>query len=365
MAFTKRALFLFPTDQMGGAERVTLTLAEAALHSNIFDEVICFILCRPTSGTLNELATDTRVRLIYTNARSEKSGILQLLRILAKTNYHLVFSSHTHLNAATSLMRGLGILRTVRLVTRESTMIFERDLGWYGQLVRPVYRLYGKQDLIVCQTERMAASLALHTSGRFAALTITIPNPVDLCRVAAARSLSSDNLAGIPPAARKIAWCGRLSPVKSPLLAVNTLAALHQLGQYDSHLVMIGDGPMRAEILAHATILGLAEHLTLTGRHPAPAALMQHCQAGLMTSDIEGFPNVILEMLAAGLPAVISTDCAGGLVEIPGVHVIKPGTPETLATALAAIFIRHEPNPGLIDYLEARSPTDYLARLLQ
>jgi glycosyltransferase involved in cell wall biosynthesis len=364
MALTKRALFLFPTDKMGGAERVTLAVADACLSSGDFNEITCFVLTSPRSRTLNAIATDPRVRLIYTGARSEKGGLMQLLRVLAKTDYQLVFSSHTHLNAAASLMRGLGVLRTERLVTRESTMIFERELGWRTQLIRRLYLLYGKQDLIVCQTERMAASLTLHTGGRFAARTITIPNPIDLHGVAAARSVLSNELAAIPATARKIVWCGRLSPVKSPLRAVDALAALHRLGYVDSHLVMIGDGPMRAEILTHANSLGLADHITLTGHHLAPAALMQHCQAGLMTSDIEGFPNVILEMLAAGLPAVVSTDCAGGLTEIPGVHVTQTGTPETLAATLAAVLSQHESNHQLVEFFAQRSPATFYKKLM-
>lgn len=367
MSFIRQAIFLFPTDQMGGAERVTRMLAGAALHSGNFDKVTCFVLSRASRGTLNSLATDPRLKLVYTEARSEIRGLPKLIRTLTSERYQLVFSSHAHLNAAASLLRGLGILQTKRLVTRESTMIFERDLGWRGQIIRQLYKFYGKQDLIICQTKRMAESFAVNTSGKFATRTITIPNPIDLDTVAAARTLPSEQLISIPKAAYKIVWCGRLSPVKFPLRAIDTLAVLHHSGRTNVHLVMIGDGPLRSEIIAYAQALKLSRHVTLTGYHSAPAALMQHCHVGLMTSDIEGFPNVILEMLAAGVSAVITTDCAGDLNEIPGVYIARSSTPAALAETLIPLLVarKQHQGEGIVNFLLERSPENFLRKLLE
>ena len=125
----KRALFLFPTDVMGGAENVTRMLAEAALKSDLFDEVICFVLSQEDHKTLTYLTEDSRTQLIHTGAKSEKGSLHKLFRILTKHQYDLVFSSHTHVNSAASLMRKLKLLKTEKLVSRESTMIFERKMG--------------------------------------------------------------------------------------------------------------------------------------------------------------------------------------------------------------------------------------------
>jgi glycosyltransferase involved in cell wall biosynthesis len=360
----RRALFLFPTDQMGGAERVTRMLAEAALKSDRFDEVTCFVLARPPRGTLDALATHPRARVIHTCARKEFLGIPKLLRLLASKHFELVFSSHTHLNAFASLARRIGLLRTRRLVTRESTLIFERKMGWLGSVILSLYRFYGAQDLIVCQTQRMAASLAHHTQHRFDTITKTLANPIDLPAIASARLLPAPQLDHIPNTAFKIVWCGRLSSVKSPLRAIETLEELHKAGKTDAHLVMIGDGPMRDQIASHAEKLGIASHLTLVGHHPAPAALMQHCQVGLMTSDVEGFPNVILEMLAAGVPWVVTTDCAGGLNEIPSIAIEGSFTARSLAQKIKAKanFAHSTQNTALP--LANLSPEDYLRRLL-
>jgi glycosyltransferase involved in cell wall biosynthesis len=360
----RRALFLFPTDRMGGAERVTRMLAEAALKSDRFDEVTCFVLARQPQGTLDALATHPRARVIHTRTRKEFLGIPKLLRLFASEHFELVFSSHTHLNACASFARRLGLLRTRRLVARESTLIFERRMGWRGSVIRSLYRFYGSQDLIVCQTQRMAASLAHHTKHRFDLVTTILANPVDLPAIANARLLPTPQLDHIPNTAFKIVWCGRLSSVKSPLRAIETLEELHRAGKTDAHLVMIGDGPMRDQIASHAKKLGIASHLTLVGRHPTPAALMQHCQMGLMTSDVEGFPNVILEMLAAGVPWVVTTDCAGGLNEIPSITIANSFTPESLAQTIKANANSERPTQNVTTYLANLCPEDYLRRLI-
>lgn len=360
-----RALFLFPTDVMGGAENVTRMVAEATLNCGDFDEVICFVLSGERHGTLDYLEKEFgHARLIYTGARNEQRGVFKLFRLLSKHSYDLVFSSHTHTNAAASLMRRIGLLKTQRLVTRESTMIFERDLGLRGHIIRSLYWLYGAQDLIICQTQRMQQSLSANTRNRFANMTRTLPNPVDIDAIG--KAVDSGEGEFEPPSnQRLIAWCGRLSEVKSPLRAVDVLAELHSRGMTDIHLVMMGDGPLYNKIKDHAASQRVTDHITLTGRVSKPATIMKHCELGLMTSDTEGFPNVILEMLASGIRAVVTTDCAGGLKGIPGVHVSAEKTARSLAGDLAAQLKQRESDPSIAGYLENRSPRRFLQELLQ
>lgn len=358
----KIALFLFPTDRLGGAERVTKMLAHAAAESRRFDEVVCFVLSKESTGTLDQLAAEGNVKLIYACAKSELRGIPSLLKQCAGESYALVFSSHGHMNAAASLFRKTGLLRTARLVARESTLIFERDLGWKGWLVKLLYRFYGGQDLIVCQTKRMAKSLAKNMRGRFDEITEVIPNPIDLesINVSMTQGVFEENW--IPLGSYSIGWCGRLSEVKSPLRALETLAALRQRGGADFHLVMIGDGPLRAEVEQCVKELGLEEKVTLTGYHSDPPAVLKHCQLGLMTSNIEGFPNVILEMLASGVKNVVSTNCAGGLKSIPGVFVSDSAAPDDLATMIEDAR-RSGSCDGIADFLRERDPHAFLRRI--
>jgi glycosyltransferase involved in cell wall biosynthesis len=359
----KKALIVFPHDAMGGAERVTRTVAYAALQSGRFDEVTCFVLSRGNTGTLEQLSKLPGARMVYSGARRMARGLPGLVRVCRQARYDFTFCSFADINAILCLFRGLGILKTRRLVTRESTMMFERDFGWKTPIARLLYRAYGRQDLIVCQTARMAASLTKNTDGRFREITAVIPNPLDFDAVQALCAPGDNTLDQIPAARRKIVWCGRLVPVKAPLRAVETLAELHGAGLDDTHLVMIGEGPMRAEVEALAERLDLSAHLTLTGFHRLPVTLMRACRAGLVTSEIEGFPNVILEMLFAGVPGVASTDCAGGLAEIPGLVLSDEKTATSLARAVVEVLSLEKPAPQTAPHIASRRPESFFSRL--
>ena len=357
-----RALFLFPTDRMGGAEQLTRMIIRESALGKEFDHIDCFVLSRSRTGTLDELSALRNVTLHYTGARNERRGLIALISILSRQRYDFVFSSHAHLNALCCLLRRLAILRTGRLVTRESTLIFERDFGARGVLIRALYRFYGTQDMIICQTERMQRSLDKHTNGRLATKTFVISNPVDLDRIAMTKHEPTNILAHIPATATKIAWCGRLISIKAPVRAIETLRALHDRGLSKTHLVMIGDGPLAAEVRNSIRRLGLDGHVTLCGFQSNPAAIMARCELGLLTSDTEGFPNVILEMLAAGVSGVVTTNCAGGLNDIPGVWVTDGSSATTLANTI--IRVRGMPRPSVLPaFLESRSPRYFAGQI--
>ncbi len=243
-------------------------------------------------------------------------------------------------------------------------MIFERDLGFRGIIARKLYTFYGAQDLIICQTERMLNSLNKNTKNRLASLVAHIPNPIDKTAISKAMNCKAEALPSLSNGARLIGWCGRLDPVKSPLKAIDTLDKLANKSGNQVHLVMIGEGQMRQDILSYAKKLGLSSQLTLTGRVAEPATILRHCNAGLMTSNVEGFPNVILEMLAAGIPRVVTTNCAGDLGNIPGVIISKDMTADSLSSNLIEALEQIRPHDKIDRFLQERNPGSFFQKIL-
>lgn len=356
-------LFLFPTDRLGGAERVTKTTISSFLEIDRFDLIICFVLAKKSSGTLDDLARNNKVQLVYTNAKSEIFGVPKLVSLINKYNFEFVFSSHSHLNGFSSLCRFLGLLKTNRLVARESTQTFERDFGWKGFIFRSMYLMYGAQDLIICQTSRMLESFNRNTSNRHASITKTLPNPIDIRTF----NLTRQSPAELPifcNASILIVWCGRMVEVKNPELAITTLHQLNKKSNNRYHLIMIGDGPLRAKVEARIQSLKLERDVTLLGYLSSPLNVMKQCKVGIITSKTEGFPNVLLEMLASGVSYVVSTDCAGDMHNVPSVYLTGTQSSEALSTLIIESSHKTRSDESVEAYFQKRTPISFIRELL-
>jgi glycosyltransferase involved in cell wall biosynthesis len=353
-----RALFVLPKDKLGGAERVCATLAQAAARSGDFSGVDLYVLSRPPSGSLDEIGATPGLSIIYSGAKREASGLAPLARFLRGRSYALAFSTHIHLNAYLCLLRRTGVLTTDRLVTREAAPVdaFGRN-GLPGSF-RMGLLLYGNQDLIICQTNRMADALRQQTRNRLTEKTQVLRNFVDLERIENQRAGPAPVLDLIPKDALRIVWCGHLREEKRPERAVQALAELHRRGMPRAHLLMIGGGPMRAIVEQEISRLGVQAAVTLCGFQANPIALMAQCEIGLLTSDLEGFPNVILEMIAAGVRTVVTTNCAGDLDDLPNVSVCDSTDPGALAQAIIAAH-HHFPSPVRPERLMQQSVPRY------
>ncbi len=103
---------------------------------------------------------------------------------------------------------------------------------------------------------------------------------------------------------------GRLMPVKNHAWSMKIAVALRDAGE-DFQMVYVGTGPERLTIEAEVKALHLGEHIKLLGIREDIAELMAAADVMLMPSLHEGFPVVLVEAQAAGLPAVISSAISG------------------------------------------------------
>ncbi|HTR23289.1 MAG TPA: glycosyltransferase [Terriglobales bacterium] len=71
-----------------------------------------------------------------------------------------------------------------------------------------------------------------------------------------------------------------------------------------AEFLLVGDGPLRAEIEQHTADLGLSQQVIFLGDRRDIAAILASSDISVLTSDSEGLSNVILESMAAGVPVV-------------------------------------------------------------
>jgi sugar transferase (PEP-CTERM/EpsH1 system associated) len=102
-------------------------------------------------------------------------------------------------------------------------------------------------------------------------------------------------------------------------------------------LLIVGDGPMRAECQALLNRAGAAQRAWLPGARADVPQLMRAMDLFVLPSPGEDRSNAILEAMATGLPVVATA--VGGNAELvhPGFTgiLVPPGAPELLAAAIA------------------------------
>lgn len=190
-------------------------------------------------------------------------------------------------------------------VLRDETESFA---GWFSSSVmRALMRLtYRWADDIIIITEDVARSFQAHRIGNPTVMR-RIPNPVWRHRAPVHERSSS-----CPHSKPFILGIGRLSYQKG---FDTLLCAFAQLKHPTLDLVLLGDGPLKPDLEALAVTLGVKDRVVLAGFVDDPSVYLRAAALFVLASRWEGFPNVLTEALASGVP-VVSTDCPGSPREV-------------------------------------------------
>lgn len=188
--------------------------------------------------------------------------------------------------------RGLGV---PVVVSERVHPGFVDDRVW-----RTIRRVsYMSANAVVAQTERTASALRTPFGPR----VVAIPNPVT--EVGGLRA----SLAG-----RRVVAAGRLVPQKGFDVLLQAFAS--SLARHPGWTLHVyGEGPLRNELEVQARRLGISDAATFEGRTNRLLDELATADVFVLSSRFEGFPNVLCEAMAVGLPCV-ATRCLTGPEEI-------------------------------------------------
>ncbi|HVF14265.1 MAG TPA: glycosyltransferase family 4 protein, partial [Acidimicrobiales bacterium] len=167
-------------------------------------------------------------------------------------------------------------------------------------------------------------------------------------RSAAATRAAARQSLGIPEGVPVVGTVTRLCRQKDPATLLHAARSVVD-ARPDARLVVVGDGPLRAEVETLLDDLSLRPHVTMLGPRDDVAALLAGFDAFVLSSRWEGLPRVVVEAMAVGVP-VVSTNVGGvGEAIEDGVSgLLGPiGDPDALAAAILRIL----DEPGLGDRL--------------
>ncbi|WP_297188656.1 TIGR03088 family PEP-CTERM/XrtA system glycosyltransferase [uncultured Porticoccus sp.] len=121
----------------------------------------------------------------------------------------------------------------------------------------------------------------------------------------------------LPENAVVVGTVGRLAEVKNQQLlieAVGYLFTKRPILRGTLRLVLVGDGPLKLQLVDRVKQLGLSDVVWFSGDRNDVPALMQLMDIFILPSLAEGISNTLLEAMASGLPVIATS--VGGNVEL-------------------------------------------------
>ncbi|NYT68957.1 glycosyltransferase family 4 protein [Pusillimonas noertemannii] len=302
-----KILFLVSSLNTGGAERVATTLASA--WSRRGDDVT-LVSTFPQRGSCF-YPLDAGVKLVWIADRL--NGARHPLRVTAAKLRALrammvdeapdvVISFLTNVNVM-ALLAHWGLKVPIVVCERTNPAAARNS----GAVLRAMRRLtYPRADVVTVQAKSSVEAFLRMVPGIRRLEVVSNPLPPELLERPLRPAVSAGR--------KRLMAMGRLVPAKQFDVLIEAFSQLAS-GAPDWDLMIWGDGPMRDALARQIAGLGMEARISLPGRTESPWDELSKADAFALTSAVEGFPNVLLEAMALGLPC-IAFDCPSGPAEM-------------------------------------------------
>ncbi len=349
-------LVVLPNDTLGGAEQYLKMVAE--FYKN---EAVEVIFLQPSrSKQWNNMSDKTTLHYV-----GHKFSIITFFYLVfsllfkQRKVFDYVFTSHTSVTGLIGMFVKLGVVKKKFFIARESTSIFKRFSGFKLYVYKLFYFVgYDQVDLLVCQTNFMKDQLVRGYPKIVQKTKIeVIPNPIDLKLIATNEKKKPDF---IPPE-EYIVTAGRLIPEKGFDLLIQSFKEISD--KYSNlKLIILGEGEQRLVLEKLSKDLGLENKVMLPGKVVNVYPFFKKAKLCIVSSRIEGFPNVLLQMMSQN-NNVITTLCAGDMSDIPNVLKIPINDVTSMSAALTDTLSQdNNGNRDIFDIFLAERSIDFFVK---
>jgi len=186
-------------------------------------------------------------------------------------------------------------------------------------------------------------------------LSTIIPNGIDCSEFAPTNnSMNIRAQLATDPKATVICFAGRLSEEKGIDILLDSVAKLNKTYPLEKiRLWIIGDGPLKTELMERTNFLGLEKFVRFTGFQTSISDYLHESDIFVLPSRHEAMSIVLLEALACGLPCIVTDVGENAEVIENGVQglVIPPDQTRDLTKALDILLN----NPSLRETMRANA----------
>jgi len=306
-----RILLLCTGLKLGGAEHQVAALARQFVRTGHAVAVVSL-----TPG--REVALPPDVTVLQLDMRKTPLSFARVLwRLHAFVTTWRPQVIHAHMVHANLVARALAALTNAPPVLCTAHSVREG-----GRLRMLAYRLTDRWATLTTHVSEAGKEAMIDAGAVPPGRIRIVPNGIDTNRFRpdpASRQLTRQ-LLGVGPNTKLVINVGRLVPEKAQQLLIEAFASIVRATdpaqQPDTHLFLVGDGPLRGDLEACIHRNGLTAFVTLLGKRTDVPDLLNAADLFVLSSDVEGMPLVIGEALASGCP-VVATD-APGVAELLG-----------------------------------------------
>lgn len=343
----KVILVILPTLDGGGAERVAVDLMNEWSNQNL--DIHLLLVLRSNHILLDQL--DSQIIVHKINSNRLLSSTLEIRRLVCKLNPDIVWAGLWPLTCISSLAL-FGIPKKPRLVLTEhidhSGYLANETLAYKISLILSVNLTYPIAHSIVAVSKGASASLSMYApilkkKIKFLPNATRFPD-IEIVKSERKRRTQERHEGSI----KTFISIGTLKRQKNFHLLLDAFKIVRS--RINARLELLGDGPLKAELITYSETLGIGDDVIFRGFQENISQYIYNSDVFVLSSDWEGLGMVLVEALLHGRP-VISTDCKSGPREILYSGRLGKLVPVNDKNALAEAMIEVEDNFESIDFI--------------
>lgn len=330
----KKKVIFFTSPEVGGAERMTITIAKM-LDESQYDIKFYVIGCEK-GNIVNFIPAQFPVGLVRIRNIWDFTT-LKLVRLMRREKPQIVFGSLIYLNIR--IIRAASWLGGIKVIIRNNI-----GMDVTGRLNTTLLKkTYPKADVVIAQQEEMREELikTLHLNpGK----VVTLHNPIDIQTLTEKANAPSpyEEFDGT-----KYVWVGRVHYKKGQDVLLKAFVEVKKK-QHDAKLFFVGKyiegDPYYEKLKMLARMLDVENDVRFVGYDSNPYRWVKHCDCFVQPSRVEGLPNALIEAMYLGKP-VVATRCIPvvGRIVKEGYNgfVVNPEDYDGLSEAmLKAIYLK-------------------------
>jgi glycosyltransferase involved in cell wall biosynthesis len=331
----KILLFVIPSLVQGGAEKVITNVIthldeeKYDLHLALFEKKGPYLRQIPDYVKVYDLKKKSRYSFLKL--------ILRLKRLFRKLRPNTVVSFLSYTNVVVHLAKFMTGCRFNLVTSVQTNLSLETSNSKLRRIRYFLYKfLFNHADSIVVPSAGVKQDLEAEFNIIKSKIKI-IYTPIDLKKI---MILKEEEVKDLRIKDNSFLFTlGRLTKAKGHPYLLRAYSRINE--EIQEKFVILGRGQEEERLKSLVNELGIREHVIFLGYQKNAYKFINKASVFVLSSLWEGFPNVLLEAMACGVP-VISTDCASGPSEIitngkNGI-LVPPADEEALAEAMLKLL---------------------------